>query len=114
MCSFFSSHVTFPLILATCSRLSSMTPYPPGFHAQGNGIDRRKFLRRVITPGDEIAIFFNVRGQLVRGRISSAHLRHNSKDDDIASGTITINNKGKPGGLLLNHQDFGVCTALMY
>src|SRR6266480_5755794 len=108
MCSFFSSHVTFPLILATCSRLSSMTPYPPGFHAQGNGIDRRKFLRRVITPGDEIAIFFNVSGQLVRGRISSAHLRHTSKDDDIASGPIPIKIEGDPGVLLQMLQAFGI------
>src|SRR5436305_7381828 len=108
MCSFFSSHVTFPLILATCSRLSSMTPYPPGLHAQGNRIDRRKSLRRIITPGDEIAIFFNVSRQLVRGRISGAHLRHTSEDDDIASGPIPIKIEGDPGVPLHMLQAFGI------
>jgi hypothetical protein len=73
-----------------------MTTYPPGLHAQGNRIDRRKFLRRVITPGDEIAIFFNISRQLVRGRISSAHLRYTSEDDDIASGPIPIKIEGDP------------------
>jgi hypothetical protein len=51
-----------------------MAPYPSGHHAQGNRIDRRKILRRVITPGDEIVVFFNVSGQLARRKISGAYL----------------------------------------
>src|SRR5947209_18230331 len=108
MCSFFSLQVTFTLILATYSRLSSVTPYPPGYDTQGNRIDRGKILRCIITPGDEIAIFFNISRQLIRGRISGAHLRHTSEDDDIASRPIPIKIEADPGVPLQMLQAFGI------
>lgn len=85
-----------------------MTRYPPGLHVQGNRIDRHKFLRRVITPGDEIAIVFNRSRQLVRGRISGAHLCYSSEDDDIASGPIPIKIEGDPGIPFDMLQAFGI------
>ena len=85
-----------------------MTPYPFRHDTQGNRIDRRKILRRVISSGDEIAVFFNVSGQLVRGRIGVAYLRFTSEDDDIASRPIPIKIEGDPGILFDMLQAFGI------
>src|SRR5260370_40302077 len=85
-----------PTHVATCSRISSMAPYPPGLHTQGNRIDRRKIFRRVITPGNEIAIFFNISRQLVRWRIGGYHIPHTDETDEIAPVPIPIQIEGDP------------------